>query len=60
MLGLTNDTESVILRTLPTTLVPGMNVVGMANLLIRQQYDAKGVFATFGLFDVSDFLFYET
>jgi len=37
-----------------------MNVVGMANLLIRQQYGAKGVFATFGFFDVSDFLFFET
>jgi hypothetical protein len=59
MLGLTNDTESVILRTLPTTLVPGMNVIGMANLLIRQQFDAKGIFATFGLCDVSNFLFYK-
>ncbi len=59
LLGLTNDTESVILRTLPTTLVPGMNIVGMANLLIRQQFDAKGRFSTFGIFDVSNFLFYE-
>ncbi len=57
VLGLTNNTDNVVLRTLPTTLVPGMNIVGMANLLIRQQFDAnKGMFATFGLFDVSNFL----
>jgi hypothetical protein len=55
LLGLTNDTNNVIVRTSPTTLVPGMNIVGMANLLIRQQF-AKAMFATFGLFDVSDFL----
>ena len=57
VLGLTNDTDNVILRTSPTTLVPGMNIFGMANLLIRQQFDAKALFARFGLFDVSDFFY---
>ena len=60
LLGLTNDTNNVVLRTLSTTLVPGMNIVGMANLLVRQQFDAKAMYATFGLFDVSDFFYKKT
>jgi len=34
--GLTNDTSKVILRTSPTTLIPGVNLVGIVNVVVRQ------------------------
>ena len=34
--GLTNDTSKVILRTSPTTLIPGVNLVGIVNFVVRQ------------------------
>ncbi len=52
MLGLTNDTIEVFDRTPPTTLIPGVNVVGIAGLLIRQTF-RRPKYSAFGLFDVS-------
>ncbi len=34
--GLVNDTDKVMLRTSPTTLIPGVNLVGIVNVVIRQ------------------------
>jgi len=36
MVGLTNDTSKVMLRTSPTTLIPGVNLVGIVNVVIGQ------------------------
>jgi len=34
--GLTNDTSKTVLRTSPTTLIPGVNLVGIVNVVVRQ------------------------
>jgi len=39
-------------RTSPTSLIPGSNLVGMANLIILEQL-RKPKLSAFGLFDVS-------
>jgi hypothetical protein len=55
LVGLTNDTEKVIKNTTPTTLLPGVNLVGIADVFrIRQTYVQPGVSA-FGVFDVRHF-----
>jgi len=51
VLGLTNQTANAVRKTSPTSLIPGVNVVGMANFIIRQQLRPSSVSA-FGLFDV--------
>ena len=51
MLGLTNKTIDVLDRTPPTTLIPGMNVVGSAYLYVRETF-IQPKFSAFGLFDV--------
>ncbi len=52
MLGLTNETTDVLDSTPPTTLIPGMNVVGTAYLYVRETF-VQPKFSAFGLFDVS-------
>jgi len=52
MLGLTNNTIDVVNRTMPTTLLPGVNIVGAANLFIFQRFHNAHV-SVLGLFDVS-------
>ncbi len=53
MLGLTRDTNKVVKNTIPTTLIPGVNLVGIADVFrIRQTY-VKPEVSGFGLFDVS-------
>ena len=52
MLGLTNKTIDVLDRTPPTTLIPGMNVIGTAYLYVRETF-IQPKFSAFGLFDVS-------
>ncbi len=52
MLGFTNNTNDVVNRTMPTTLLPGVNMVGAANLFIFQRFRSAHV-SLFGLFDVS-------
>ncbi len=55
LVGLINDTEKVVKNTTPTTLLPGVNLVGIADVFrIRQTYVQPGVSA-FGLFDVRHF-----
>ncbi len=52
MLGLTNNTHDVVNRTMPTTLMPGVNIVGAANVFIFQRFRNAHV-SVVGLFDVS-------
>jgi hypothetical protein len=53
MLGLMRDTEKVIENTTPTMLIPGVNLVGIADAFeIHQEY-VKLERSAFGLFDVS-------
>jgi hypothetical protein len=52
MLGLTNNTIDVVNRTMATTLLPGVNIVGAANLFIFQRFRNAHV-SVIGLFDVS-------
>jgi hypothetical protein len=53
MLGLTRDTNKVVRNTIPTTLIPGVNLVGIADVFrIRQTY-VKPEVSAFGLFQVS-------
>ncbi len=52
MLGLTNNTHDVVNRTMPTTLVPGVNMVGAADVFIFQRFRNAHI-SVFGLFDVS-------
>ena len=52
MLGLTNNTIDVVNRTMPTTLLPGVNVVGAADLFIFRRFRNAYV-SVVGLFDVS-------
>lgn len=51
-LALTNNTSDVLLSTTATPLFPGTNIVGYANLLLRQRLEAAHL-STLGLFDVS-------
>lgn len=52
--GLDNDTDKVIHRTVPFTILPGMNLVSTMTLELRQLYKKPAVSAL-GLFDVSFF-----
>ena len=52
MLGLTKSTIDVLNSTSPTTLLPGMNVVGMSKLSIRQKFQ-RPVLAALGIAEVS-------
>jgi len=52
MVGLTNATDDVLQATSPTTLLPGMNVVGVSTLSIRQKFGKPAV-AAIGIVDVS-------
>lgn len=51
-LALTNNTSDVLLSTTATPLFPGTNLVGYANLIVRQRLEAAHL-STLGLFDVS-------
>jgi hypothetical protein len=51
-LALTNNTKEALLTTRPTPLFPGNNLVGLADLMVRQRLKAGGL-STFGLFNVS-------
>jgi hypothetical protein len=53
MLGLTNATVNVLQTTSPTTLLPGMNVLGMTRLTFRQKF-GKATVAALGV-EVSTF-----
>jgi hypothetical protein len=48
MLGLTNNTANVLQTTSPTMLLPGMNVLGMSRLTIRQKF-GKATVAALGV-----------
>ena len=50
--GLDNDSDKVLHRTVPFTILPGMNLVSTMTLELRQLYK-KPAFSAFGLFDVS-------
>ena len=52
--GLDNNTDKVIHRTVPFTILPGMNLVRTMTLELRQLYK-KPPLSAFGLFDVSVF-----
>jgi len=52
MLGLTNTINYVFYATSQTTLLPGMNVVGMSKLSIRQKF-GRPTLAALGIMDVS-------
>lgn len=51
--GLDNNTDKVIHRTVPFTILPGMNLVSAMTLELRQLYKKPGALSSFGLFDVS-------
>jgi hypothetical protein len=51
-LALTTNVENVLLTTRPIVLLPGMNLVGVADLRVRQRLKAREL-STFGLLDVS-------
>ncbi|KAJ2931024.1 hypothetical protein H1R20_g6098, partial [Candolleomyces eurysporus] len=53
-LALTNNTNDVLSTTRPTSLFAGSNLVGVADLMVRQRLKVKEL-STFGLFDVSGF-----
>ncbi|KAJ2912322.1 hypothetical protein MD484_g8093, partial [Candolleomyces efflorescens] len=52
-LALTNNTSDVLLSTRATPLLPGTNVVGYAELVLRQRIDAAHL-STLGLFDTTN------
>jgi hypothetical protein len=58
MLGLTQKTVNVVTSTSPVPLIPGMNVVGLSNLYIRQIFYQPALSAL-GLFDVNMSIFCE-
>ena len=60
MIGFTNDTRTVVDRTLATTLVPGINLVGFLRWQLRQLLKKPGLSAFASLFDViiAKFLLY--
>jgi hypothetical protein len=58
MLGLTQETSNVLASTSPVPLIPGMNVVGLSGLYIRQIF-SQPAFSAFGLFDVNMSIFCE-
>ncbi|RXW14965.1 hypothetical protein EST38_g10892 [Candolleomyces aberdarensis] len=49
-LALANNTEDLFLTTRPTSLFAGSNLVGVADLLVRQRLKVREL-STFGLFD---------
>jgi hypothetical protein len=51
MLGFTKKTKNILSSTSPVPLIPGMNVVGLSNVYIRQRF-TKPALSAFGLFDV--------
>jgi hypothetical protein len=51
-LALTNDTNNVLFSTPVTYLLPGTNLVGIADFMVRQRFKAAQL-STLGLFDVS-------
>lgn len=50
-IGLTNDTFTTVYRTLPTSVPPGINLMGTVSLELRQLYKKVGLSAL-GLFSV--------
>ena len=50
-IGLTNNINTTVYRTLPTTIPPGVNLMGTLSLEIRQLYKNIG-FSALGLFSV--------
>jgi len=44
-IGLTNDTDMTVYRTIPTTIPPGVNLMGTLSLEIRQLYTNVGASA---------------
>ena len=57
MIGLTNDTNTVVERTQATTLIPGVNLISTISWGFRQVFKTPGLSA-FGLFEVSLVHFY--
>ena len=53
-IGLTNDTLTAVYRTLPTTIPPGVNLMGTLSLELRQLYKNVGL-SGLGMFAVSQF-----
>ena len=53
MIGLTNDTRTVVERTVGTTILPGVNLVGVITWDLRQVFKSPGLSAFASLFDVS-------
>jgi hypothetical protein len=53
-LALTNSTKDVLLTTRPVPLFPGSNLLGVADLMIRQRLKPAWL-STLGLFNVSRF-----
>ena len=41
VIGMTKDTDKVLQSTIPTTLIPGVNLVGAANLIVRQHMSSN-------------------
>lgn len=52
MAGLTNNSRNVIDKTVPTTIIPGVNLIGAVNTIIYRRFK-KTTMSTFGLLDVS-------
>ncbi|KAF9525733.1 hypothetical protein CPB83DRAFT_517246 [Crepidotus variabilis] len=52
MLGLTANAKDIVRTTVPTTLIPGVNLIGIANLAVRQKFSTPGLSAL-GVLDVS-------
>lgn len=50
-IGLTNDINTTVYRTLPTTIPPGVNLMGTLSLEFRQMYKRPGASAV-GIFAV--------
>lgn len=50
-LALTNNTRDVMLSTAATPLLPGVNIVGFADVVVRQRLEEAHL-STLGLFDV--------
>jgi hypothetical protein len=50
--ALTNITEDVLATTRPALLLPGMNLIGVVNPVIRKRFRVPAL-SVFGLFDVS-------
>jgi hypothetical protein len=53
MIGLTNDTRTVVERTVGTTILPGVNLVGVITWDLRQVLKSPRLSAFGSLFDVS-------